>query len=85
MSRRTAESKVGELVSQTTGAVVAVVVRLFHRTQHDAGHDQFDSALWDNETVTPDEERMIAASQAETEPSVAWAPVKAHSESRRSA
>ena len=26
MSRRTAESKVGELVSQTTGAVVAVVV-----------------------------------------------------------
>lgn len=85
MSRRTAESKVGELVSQTTGAVVAVVVRLFHRTQHDADHDPFDSAPWDNETVTPDEERMIAASQAATEPSVPWAPVKAHSESRSSA
>lgn len=85
MSKRTAESRIGELISQTSGSIMHVVVSIFQRPERKGSGSPFGAAPWDDERLSKDEIERIEAALASPERPVPWDQVKAEAEARRSA
>jgi hypothetical protein len=87
MSRRMADSPVGQLVGTTVGAVLRVVSSILGHPSPEEAEDgsPFARAAWDDEPVTAEEARRIDAALLSKEPPVPWSDVKAEAEAKRSA